>query len=58
MYEERKSFSWINFLIKAIIAVIVICAAIGVGQITWTGIKNAWIEYYEGIKPTMDKFTY
>ena len=51
-------FKVVKVVVKAIIAVIIILTAVGVGQITWTGIKNAWIEYYEGVKPTMDKFMY
>ena len=50
-------FKVVKVIVKAIIAVIIILTAVGAGQITWTGIKNAWIEYYRSIKPTIDKFT-
>ena len=51
-------FKVVKVIVKAIIAAILFCLAVGAGQITWTGIKNAWIEYYEGVKPTVSKFMY
>ena len=50
-------FKVVKIIVKAIIAVIIILTAMGAGLITWSGIKNAWIDYYRGIKPTIDKFT-
>jgi hypothetical protein len=42
-------FKVVKVIVKAIIAVIIILTAIGAGQITWTGIKNAWIGYVKDI---------
>jgi len=51
-------FKVVKVIVKAIIVAILLLLAVGAGQVTWTGIKNAWSEYYEGIKPVIDKFTY
>ena len=49
-------FKVVKVIVKAIILAILFCLAVGAGQITWTGIKNTWIEYCESIKPIMDKY--
>lgn len=41
---------------KLILTFFGICGLIAAGAITWTGIKEAWVNYWNNISPIMDEY--